>query len=170
MLTVLSIASRAWTNCIWDLIGLDISVARLVCSLDLISVSLFWRTILMSLHHSTAYSGPCSFRLVRLVSSKFLPRISLSFAWDSSSADGGNDMNSKYQAWNSLSISTPAMVCGIGNEFPYVSWYMPDNNVPLAIVSHSHPSLLLSRSRSDQSLNVSQPSEVLVILSLIPGT
>jgi len=53
------------------------------------------------------------------VSSKCLPRISLSFARDSSSADGGNDMKAKYYAWNSsesVSISTPAMVCGIGNE------------------------------------------------------
>ncbi len=135
---VLSIASREWTNRLWHLIGLDISVARLVRSLDLILVSLFWRTVLMSLHRSTAYSGPCFFLPVRFVSSKCLPRISLSFAWDSSSADRGNDVNAKYHAWKSsesVSISTPAMICGIGNEFPYVSWYMPDNNVTLAILS-----------------------------------
>jgi hypothetical protein len=135
----------------------------------------------MSLHRSTAYSGhgPCFFQPVLFVSSKCLPRISLSFACDSSNADGGNEVNTKYHAWNSselVSISTPAIVCGIGNEFPYVlvSWYIPDNSVPLAIPSSSHPSLLLSRSRSDQSLNVlvSRPSEseVLVIVSLMPGT
>ncbi len=150
-------------------------MARLVRSSESILVSLFWMTILMSLHRSTAYSGLCFFRPVLFVSSKCLPRISLSFAWDSNIADGGNDVNAKYHAWNSsesVSISTPAMVCGIGNEFPYVSWYMPDNNKPfkLVIQSSSHPSLLLSRSRSDQSLNVSRPSEVLVILSLMPGT
>ncbi len=63
---------------------------------------------------------------------------------DSSNADGGNEVNAKYHAWNSsesVSISTPAIVCGIGNEFRYVPWYTPDNNVPLAIPSSSHPSL-----------------------------
>ncbi len=87
----------------------------------------------MSLHRSTVYSGPCFFLPIRFVPSKCLPRIPLSFAWDSSSADGGNDVNAKYPAWNSsesVSISTPAMVCGVGKEFPSASWYMPDNNVP----------------------------------------
>jgi hypothetical protein len=100
----------------------------------------------MSLHCSTAYSCPCFVLPARFVSSKCLPRISLSFACDSSYADGGNEVNAKYHAWNSsksVSISTPAIVCGIGNEFPYESWYIPDNSVPLAIPSSSYPSLLL---------------------------
>ncbi len=101
MRIILSIASQAWTNCLWDLIGLDISVARLVRSLDMILVSLFWRTILMSLHCSSAYSCPCFFRPVRFVSLKCLPRISLSFAFNSSIAGGGNEVNAKYHAWNS---------------------------------------------------------------------
>jgi hypothetical protein len=40
-------------------------------------------------------------RSFRFVSSKSLPRISLSFACDSSNADGGNEVNAKYHAWNS---------------------------------------------------------------------
>ncbi len=44
-----------------------------------------------------------------------------------------------WNSYESVSISTPAMVCGIGNEFPCVTWYMPDNNVPLAIPISSHP-------------------------------
>ncbi len=59
-------------------------------------------------------------RLVRV----FEMSAQLSFACDSSNADGGNEMNAKYHAWNSsesVSISTPAIDCGIGNEFPYAS-------------------------------------------------
>jgi hypothetical protein len=86
-------------------------------------------------------------RLVRVfeISSQNLIEL---FAWDSSSADGGSDVNAKYHAWNSsesVSISTPAMVCGIGNEFQSVFWYMPDNNVPFAIQSSSHPSFVIEQ-------------------------
>jgi hypothetical protein len=96
----------------------------------------------MSLRSSTAYSGPCFFRPVQFVSSNYQPVMSFKFslACDSSRADGGKDVNAKYNALDSsksvVSISTPAIVTyssAVGNEFPYASLYSPDTNVPLAI-------------------------------------
>jgi hypothetical protein len=121
-----------------------------------------WKTTLVSHCPSTMaqfltwYSGPCFFlRLpVRCEPSRYFLKIGLSFACDSTSAGGGNDVNTNYYAWNStesISISTPAIVCSILYAYLHASLSTSDNNVPLTMITRSldfsHPSLLLTRSR-----------------------